>query len=88
MKRVKDEVDCATKQELLSIGYLLELFEEVTCLGFGPEGQVSVEFVEQNDMEAADPVSLVEAWHSLLIDTLEGLKVRSVNWRPEGECHS
>ncbi len=61
VKRVKDKVYCTTKQELLSIGYLLELFEEVTCLGFGPEGQVSVEFVEQNDMEAADTVSLVEA---------------------------
>lgn len=67
---------------------MLELFEELTLLTFGPESKVCVKLVEKEDVETPNAISFIEPWHTLLVDALESLKVGSVDRRPKGKCHS
>ena len=67
---------------------LSQLFQLFRVMGFGVEGQIRVQFVEQKDVHAPYPVALVKAKHALLVNALKSFKVSTVYRCPERQGHS
>lgn len=81
MQWMQSDINECCQQELLSQRNFLQLLELTRELSLCEESNVSVQLVEEKDMGASHTVALVEPSHALLVDPLEGLKIRSIHWR-------
>ena len=88
MERVKQEVNCAAKQELLGERSLFDGLQQLRGLPFCHQCKVSVELMEEKDVKASHSVAFIEGRRPLLIETLECLEVASVDWCAERQRHS
>lgn len=64
-----------------------DFLESLHLLGhivLGVEGDLSVQLMEHQNVQAANSVAFIECLRALLIETLKSLKVGPIDWWTEG----